>query len=180
MKKILFLIAVTALCVNLIGHQVYCAETTKSSKAAEAVKDATDKTVSATKNITKKTVKATKKGYKKTVSTTKDLTDKTVEGTKNVFDNLNPNKPVTLSELETQAQIRTLKNEKKGIKSAYNSRIKDINAKIKAAEVSTTLNETQKQSKIYSLTKEKDELISQRDAAIFKYDSQIKELQSKK
>ena len=157
MKKILFLISIIAVFINLTGIQGICAEKESTPKAVQAVKSATNKTV-----------KATKKGY-----------NKTVDGTKNVIDNLNPNKPVTLSELETKAEIRTLKNEKKGIKSAYNSRIKDINAKIKAAEASTTLSETQKQNKIYTLTKEKDELISKRDAAIFKYDSRIKELKAK-
>ncbi len=165
-------------------------QTSKTSKMFETTKDATDKTISATKKTTKKAVKstkditdktvnATKSGYKKTVDATKEFTDKTVEGAKEALDNINPNKPVTLEELQYESQIKILKNERKGLKSAYNSRIKDVNAKLKAAEKSTILTSVQKQNKVYTLNKEKYELIKQRDAAIQKYDKKIAEIKLK-
>ena len=176
----------------------------KTEKALDATKEATDKTVKATKDATKKTVDATKKVTKKTVDSTKEFTDKTVkatkdvtkktveatkeftnktvEGTKDAIENLNPNKPVTLEGLETKAEIKTLKSERNELKSAYNSRIKDINAKRKAAEKSTTLSDVQRQSKIYSLNKEKAELAEKRDKMIERYNDEIEliKIKSKK
>ncbi len=163
----------------------------KTNKAVEATKDFTDKTVKATKkgyhksveatkDFTDKTVKATKKGYHKTVEATKDFTDKTIDSTKEAFDNLNPNKPVTLEELEISATVKTLKNEKKEKKAAYKSRIKDINAQITAAEYSTTITEVQRQNKIYTLKREKEALENQLDLAMLEYDKKIKELKAKK
>ena len=146
----------------------------KTSKAIEATKEATDKTVEATKKGYKKTVEATKKGYKKTVKATKDFTSKTVESTKGAFENMNPNKPVTIDDLQSKSKIETLKNEKKELKAAFNSRIKDIDAKVKLAEKSTTMSDAQRQNTVYVLNKEKADLILQRDAAIKKYDNQIK------
>ena len=173
----------------------------KASQAMEATKEAADKTVSSTKKFTKKTVKATKsttkkavkstkditdktvtatkKGYHKTIDTTKDLTDKTKESAKDVLDSLNPNKPVTLEGLEAESEIRILKNEKNGLKSAYNSRIKDIDAKIKAAEKATNISDVQKRNKVYTLNKEKLELINQRDAAMAKYNKNIEKAKEK-
>lgn len=162
----------------------------KTSKAVEATKDFTDKTVKATKkgyhksveatkDFTDKTVKATKKGYNKTVEATKDFTDKTIDSTKEAFDNLNPNKPVTLEELEVTATIKTLKNEKKEKKAAYKSRIKDIKAQITAAEASTTITEVQRQNKIYTLNREKEALENQLDLAMLEYDNKIKKLKTK-
>lgn len=159
-------------------------------KAINATKDATDKTVKATKKATKKTievtkdatdktVKATKKATKKTVEATKNFTDKTVEETKDFVENLNPNREVTAEGLENEATIKTLKNERNELKAAYNSRIKDINARIKSTERSTTISDVQKQNQIYSLNKQKKELISQRDKAIEKYNHKI-ELQKQK
>ena len=68
------------------------------------------------------------------------------------------------------------------MKSAYNSRIKDINAKKKAAEKSTTLSDVQRQSKIYSLNKEKAELAEKRDKMIERYNDEIEliKIKSKK
>ena len=164
--------------VSDLSHAEKAIEATKDAtdKTIKATKSATKKTVNATKNATKKTVKATKTATKKTVETTKEITDKTVEGTKDLIDNLNPNKPVTLEGLETEAQIKTLKNERNELKSAYNSRIKDVKAKIKAAEKSTTLSDVQRQNKIYTLNKEKQELELQRDAAVEKYNNRIKKI----
>ena len=161
-----------------------------TEKAINATKDATDKTVKATKKATKKTDEATKKATKKTIEATKNATDKTVEATKNFTDktveetkdfveNLNPNREVTAEGLENEATIKTLKNERNELKAAYNSRIKDINARIKSTEKSTKLSDVQKQSQIYSLNKQKKELISQRDKAVEKYNHRI-ELQKQK
>ncbi len=144
----------------------------KPSKALENTKAFTDKSVKATKKGYHKAVKATKKGYEKTVEATKDLTGEA----KGVIDNLNPNKPVTLEGLEASAAIKNIKDEKQQIKKAYNSRIKDVNAQIKAAEVSTTITEVQRQNKIYTLSKEKESLIEQRNKAIKERDNKIKEL----
>lgn len=190
MKKILllFFIAVVITGFNTINAQT---EPNAAEKAMEATKEATDKTIEATKKATKKTVKvtkevtkktveATKEGYKKTVDTTKDVTDKTIEGAKDVIDNLNPNKPVTLQELETSASINTLKNQKKEVKAAYNSRIKDINAQIKAAEKSTSITDVQRQNKIYNLNKEKAALIEKRDSEVKSYNDKIKSLKEKR
>lgn len=152
---------------------------TVTDKTVTATKKATKKTVSATKDVTDKTVKATKDVTQKTIQTTKDVTDKTIDGAKDVIDNLNPNKPVTLEELETSASIKTLKNQRNEIKSAYNSRIKDINAQIKAAEASTTITDVQRQNKIYTLNKEKSALIEQRDKEIKNYNNKIAELKAK-
>ena len=163
---------------------------TATEKAINATKDATDKTVKATKKATKKTievtkdatdktVKATKKATKKTIKATKDVTNKTVEETKDFVENLNPNREVTAEGLENEATIRTLKNERNELKAAYNSRIKDINARIKATEKSTKLSDVQKQSQIYSLNKQKKDLISQRDKAVERYNHKI-DLQKQK
>ena len=189
MKKILFILVVSLFVCSVSSIDVQANQAqpqpvvsvevkegkvdSKTSKAVEATKEATDKAVNATKKGYKKTVEATKKGYKKTVSATKDFTGKTVENTKEAFENINPNKPVTLEDLEGKAKVKTLKNERKELKSAYNSRIKDINAKIKLTEKSTTMSDVQRQNKVYTLNKEKADLILQRDAAIKKYDSKI-------
>ena len=190
MKKILFILVVSLIVCSVSSGFVHANQTqpqpvvsvevkdgkvdSKASKAVEATKDATDKAVNATKKGYKKTVEATKKGYNKTVIATKTFTDKTVENTKEAFENINPNKPVTLEGLEGKAKIKTLKNERKELKSAYNSRIKDINAKIKLTEKSTSMSDAQRQNKVYTLNKEKADLILQRDAAVKKYDSKIK------
>jgi hypothetical protein len=151
-------------------------EQSKTSKAIEATKEATDKSVQATKDFTNKAVKATKKGYRKTVDATKDFTDKTVENTKSAIENMNPNKPVTREELEGKARIKTLKNERKELKAAYNSRIKDIEAKVKSTTKATNISDVERQNKIYTLNKEKAALELQRDAAIEKYNKRIKNL----
>lgn len=151
-----------------------------TKKTVNKTKDVTDKTVQATKKATKKTVDVTKDATKKTIQTTKDVTDKTIDGAKDVIDNLNPNKQVSLEELETSASIKTLKNQRNEIKSAYNSRIKDINAQIKAAENSTTITDVQKQNKIYTLNKEKIALIEQRNKEVNTYNEKISKLKNNK
>lgn len=157
------------------------ANSTKSftDKTIKATKNATKKTVKATKEVTDKTVKATKRATDKTVKTTKDVTNKTVEETKNFIENINPSKPITAESLKQESSLKTLKNEKKEIKSAYNSRIKDIDAKIKSAEKSTLMDDVQKRNRIYMLNKEKQELIIKRDNTIEEYNLKIKELKSK-
>ncbi len=153
-------------------------KTVKATKKAakttgEKTKEVKDKTFKATKNAAQKTSEKTKYVKDKTVKATKDFTDKTVDGTKNLIDDLNPNKPVTLEGLESEAELKTLKNERKGIKSAYNSRIKDTNAKIRAAEKSTMLSDAERQNKIYTLNKQKKELEQQRDTYLSEYDTKI-------
>ncbi|MBQ3640578.1 hypothetical protein II906_01395 [bacterium] len=160
-------------------------------KTAEVTKNAADKTVTGTKNVAHKTADVTKKdtnkvvtGTKnaahKTAEVTKNAADKTVTGTKNAvkntkgaIENLNPNREVTLEELEYKAQIKTLKNEKKEIFAAYTSRIKDTKAKINAINNSGTMTEVQKRDAIYELEKEQKSLEEERDNAIKKYNEQI-------
>ena len=178
----------------------YEKEDSTTTKAIDATKDATKKTVEGTKNITQKTVDGTKKLTKKTVKATKNLTEKTYSkdyyleqykmlskedmavlflgkvNTKKVIDNLNPNKPITFEKLQSESDIKIIKVEKKQKKAAYNSRIKDINAQIKATEQSTILSETQKQNKIYKLNKEKAALIYQRDKEINNYNLRIERI----
>ena len=144
-----------------------------TGKAVQSTKDATKKTVDATKDFTDKAVQSTKDATKKTVDATKDFTNKTVENTKEILETINPNRPITLEGLEAKSEIKTLKNERNELKAAYNSRIKDINAKIKAAEKSTVISDVQRQSKIYTLNKEKTELINKRDKMIERYNDEI-------
>ena len=120
----------------------------KSTKFVDSAKSAAKKTADSTKKLTHKTVNATKNVTKKTVESTKELTDKTIGETKGFLDNMNPNKVVTVEELETKASIKTLKNERKELKAAYNSRIKDIDAKIKLTAISSDLSEAQRQNRI--------------------------------
>lgn len=195
MKKIIFGIVISAFFINYYIDEVKAAEPVvtieipasevnsidvKYEKPKTTTPSKTSKAMTATKDAADKTVSATKKATQKTVTATKDFTEKTVDGAKDVINNLNPNKPVTLEELENESQIRILKNERKGLKSAYNSRIKDLDAKIKAAEKSTTLSSTQKQNTVHSLNKEKINLINQRDKAIEKYDKRIEAVKAKK
>ena len=97
-----------------------------------------------------------------------------------MIDNLNPNKPVTLESLEKSATIKTLKIERDTKKAAYNSKIKDIKAQIKAAEYSTTLSEVERQNKIYMLNKEKEALTEQRDLEVKEYNNKIDEIRANK
>ncbi len=182
MKKLLFILASSLIVLCSVqsisfadGADKTTTEPSKTSKAIEATKEATDKAVKATKKATNKAVKATKKATKKSVKATKDFTNKTVENTKDAFENMNPNKPVTREDLEGKAKIKTLKNERKELKAAFNSRIKDIDAKVKLAEKSTTMSDAQRQNKVYTLNREKADLILQRDSALKKYDARINE-----
>ncbi len=154
-----------------------------TGKTVNATKKATDKTVKSTKKFTDKTVDVTKKATDKTVKatkkateSTKEFTEKTIDETKDFIDNINPNKPVTVEGLEKKSAIKTLKNERNELKAAYNSRIKDIDAKIKLTEISTDMTQAQRQNRIYNLNKEKQEIINARESAIEKYNSQIKKL----
>jgi len=144
-----------------------------TKKTLKKTKSYTDKTISETKSTTQKTVEAAKNAAQKTVDKTKEIKDKTVDSTKEFVDNLNPNKVLTAEELETEATVRTLKNEKNELKSAYNSRIKDLNAQIKAAEVSTTLSDVERQNKIHTLEQQKEDLQQQKESAISKYNLKI-------
>lgn len=168
-------------------------EDTKAAtkKAVDNTKEFTDKTIKTTKtaaaksandtkNATNKAITATKEATNKAVNATKNAAQKTVDGTKDVIDNINPNKPVTKEGLEAEATIKTLKNERNQIKSAYNSRIKDVNAKIKATENSTLINDTQRQSRIYALNKEKAALANERDEYVAKYNKRIETAKAKK
>lgn len=152
----------------------------QTPSATSKFKDSTNKTVSKTKEVTEKTVTATKKATKKTIQSTKDFTNKTVDNTKEIIDNLNPNKPVTLESLEASASVKKLKIERDTKKAAYNSKIKDIKAQIKAAEYSTTLTEAERQNKVYTLNKEKTSLIEQRDDIVKEYNDKISEIKNNK
>ena len=168
-------------------------EDTKAAtkKAVDNTKEFTDKTIKTTKtaaaksandtkNATNKAITATKSATNKAVTATKNAAQKTVDGTKDVIDTINPNKSVTKEGLEAEATIKTLKNERNQIKSAYNSRIKDVNAKIKATKNYTSISDTQKQSRIYSLNKEKTALTNERDEYISNYNKKIETAKAKK
>ena len=135
----------------------------------------TEKQEADTKNFANKTVTATKNAAKKTAESTKNITNKAVENTKDFIDELPPAKEITVENLEKEAKIKTLKNERNELKAAYNSRIKDTKAKITAAENSTLLNDVQRQNKVYTLNKQKAELEKERDNAVLNYNSQISE-----
>ncbi len=162
-----------------------------TQKAVTGTKEFTEKTVTGTKKVAKKSaettkqttnkaVKATKETTSKAVTATKNAAQKTVDNTKDVIDNINPNKPVTKAGLEADANIKTLKNEKKELKSAYNSRIKDVDAKINAVQNYSDLTEVQKQNKVYSLQKEKAALEKEKDEYMEKYDTKIETAKTKK
>lgn len=207
MKKILFALLIISLAVNFATLSVhseikepivkveiptvsdtestYKEKPSKTDEFVDATKEVKDKTVEATKDLTdktkkgtKKAVEATKQGTKKAVEATKDFADKTVDNTKEFFEGINPNKPVTLDNLTKEAQINKLKTERNQLKSAYNSRIKDIKAKIKLTEKSLTLTEVQKQNRIYNLNKEKKQLEIARDNYVAKYNAKIKEVKA--
>lgn len=133
------------------------------------------KTKSATKNAAKKAALATKQATKKTADTTKSVTKKTIDGTKDVIDNVNPAKTYTKEELEESAAIKKLKDEKKEINSAYDSRIKDVKAKIKSTENNSSLSEYQRRNKVYKLNKELENLEKERDNYIKEYNSKIEQ-----
>ncbi len=183
MKKNFIIIAALIAFSNLTILPVFSSDamdniSSASKKAVDATKNATHKTIKATKSATKKTVKATKSATNKTVKATKKFTEKTVDGTKDIIDNLNPNKPVTLEGLEKNAKIKTLKNERNELKSAYNSRIKDTKAKIKATEKSTVITDVERQDRIHTLSKQIEELTRERDDAIKKYNDDIAKIKA--
>ena len=151
----------------------------KAEKAVENTKLVTDKAVSGTKTLTQKTVETTKSAAKKTAAETKNITNKAIENTKDIIDDINISKEVTFENLEKEASIKKLKNEKKALKSAYNSRIKDTKAKIKQTQQSTIISDVQKQNKIYKYEKQIDDLELQKESAIKKYNARISELKQK-
>ena len=156
-------------------------ESTKDGyeKTKKSAKKGYEKTSKATKEFAEKTGESAKNTYNKTAEATKSFADKTVENTKEVITNLNPNKPVTLEGLEKDAKIKILKSQKKELKAAYNSRIKDMKAKVKATNSSLTLSEVQKQHKIYTLNKEIDSLKNQRNQIVKEYNAKIKEIKNR-
>lgn len=137
--------------------------------------DDENKFVESVKGGYNKTVKATKKFWNKTADSTKSGYNKTVTGTKEAINNLNPNKILTEEELTKDAQIKRLKNERNQYKSAFNSRIKDLKAKKKLLQNSTTVSTAEKQEKIYNLEKQIKELELQRDSAVYNYNLKIKQ-----
>ncbi len=157
-------------------------KTTKdvAEKTAQGTKNGVDKSVQSSKNFADKTVVATKSAAKKTAETTKSITDKAVDNTKDFIDDFPPGKEITLEGLQKEASIKTLKNERNELKSAYNSRIKDIKAKIKATEQSTLINDVQRHDRIYNLNKQKLELEQERDTAVAKYNAKIAEIKKAK
>ena len=183
MKKSLLILAIFSL---FIGVNAF-AETAPTPKAVvktevsaekntfkENVQETTDKAVKATKDFSKKTVESTKKAYEKT----KEFTSEAIDNTKYTFENLNPNKEVTLEDLKQDAKINTLKDERKELKAAFNSRIKDTKAKIKITEQSVQLSDVQRREKVYSLQKDLADLEKQKKDILAKYDAKIKEAQS--
>ncbi len=138
------------------------------------------KALETTKVTAKKTVNTTKKATNKAIQATKEAAQKTADNTKDLIETINPNKPVTKEELEYSANLKTLKNEKKQLDSAYKSRIKDIDAKIKATQDYTDLTEVQKQNRVYLLQKQKAQLDKERLDYINKYNKQIEKAKAKK
>ncbi len=162
------------------NKSTYANEKTAVNKTLENTKKAAKKTAKETKKITRKTVEATKSAAQKTADGTKSITNKTVENTKNIIEDINASKEVTAADLEKKASIKTLKNEQKALKAAYNSRIKDTKAKIKATEQSTVISDVQKRNKIYTYEKQILDLEQQRDSAMKKYDAKINYIKNKK
>ncbi len=138
------------------------------------------KALEATKTTAKKTIRTTKKATNKAIQATKEAAQKTADNTKDLFDTINPNKTVTKEDLEYNANIKTLKNEKKELNSAYKSRIKDIDAKIKATQQYSNLTQAQKQNRVYTLQKEKMILEKERLGYINKYDKRIEAAKARK
>lgn len=150
-----------------------------ANKTVKASKSTAKKTGKTTKSLANKAAAATKNAAKKTVESTKNITDKAVDGTKDLIDELPVYKEVTVEGLEKEAAIKKIKFEKKEIRAAYNSRIKDTKAKIKAAENSTLINDTEKRNRIHLLTIQTEDLEKERDAALAKYDLKLKEIKNK-
>ena len=183
MKKTLLILAILSF---FVGTNVFAETTpapqpvvkaevpTEKNTFKESVQETTDKAVKATKNFSKKTVESTKKAYEKT----KDFTSDAVDNTKYTLENLNPNKEVTLEDLKQDAKINTLKDERKELKSAFNSRIKDTKAKIKTTEQSLNLSDVQRRNKVYNLQKDLADMEAQRDKLLAEYDAKIKDIES--
>ncbi len=163
-----------------LENRTIIAAKSAENKTAKAVKSAADKTTLKTKQIANKAAKATKEATKKTVESTKNITNKAIDETKEFFDDLPTYKEITTENLEKEAAIKKIKYEKKELKAAYNSRIKDTNAKIKATEKSTLISETERRNRIHLLNMQVSELEKERDTAIKKYDLKLKEIRNKK
>lgn len=140
---------------------------------------AKDKAADTNKNLAQKTMDATKSAAKKTVEGVENITNKTIDGTKDLIDDISTG-DVNIDKLEKKAAIKNLKNEKKALKDAYNSRIKDIKAKLKLTQETNLMSDVQKQNKIYTYEKQIQDLEQQRDSAIKKYDARINDLKNKK
>lgn len=141
--------------------------------AARAARNATESAAVKTKQIAQKTVDVTKNAADKTASATKKATRNTIDGTKDFVDSVNPARPLTKEDLDAASALKTLKSEKKEINSAFKSRIKDVDAKIKSAENTTSVSDVQKRNLIYELNKEKNKLEREKASYIEKYDQKI-------
>lgn len=123
--------------------------------------------------------KSVKKAAHKTAAGTKNIADKTAGKAEDIVNDITFSE-VSAEELEKQASIKTLKNEKKALKAAYNSRIKDTKAKLKAMKKSTVVSSAVKENQIYRYEKQILELENQRDNAVKKYDARINKIKNNK
>jgi len=123
--------------------------------------------------------KSVKQAAHTTAEKTKNITEKAVSGAEDIAGDMAFSE-VTAESLEKQASIKTLKNEKKALKAAYNSRIKDTKAKLKAVKKSTVISPAVKENKIFGYEKQILELESRRDSAVKKYDARINKLKENK
>ena len=176
MKKVsLLLMVLTG--VVLFGSSVVMAVDNSDTKVPQTNMD---KLEEKTSSVADKAIEATKSAAKKTAEGTKNITIKTVESTIDFLEDISMSGDVTVENLEKQASIKKLKYEKRALKSEYNSRIKDIKAKMKATEKSTMISDVQRQNKIYQYEKQILDLEQKRDSAMKKYDARIKDLKDKK
>ena len=123
--------------------------------------------------------KSIKKTAHKTAAETKNIAGKTAGRAEDIVNDITFSE-VSAEYLEKQASIKTLKNEKKALKAAYNSRIKDTKAKLKAMKKSTVVSPAVKENQIYSYEKQILELENQRDNAVKKYDARINKIKNNK
>jgi len=145
-----------------------------ADNTAPSTRISKNKTIDADKNFATKTAEATKSAAKKT----KDMTVKAVDNTKDFIEDLPP-REITVENLEKEANIKTLKNEKKEISDAYTSRIKDTKAKLKATEKSTVISDTERRSRIHILNKQVENLNKEKNAAVLKYNDKIEAAKQK-
>ena len=154
--------------VDTVSETVVPSTIPTADNTAPSTRISKNKNIPADKSLAEKTSLATKNAAKKT----KDMTTKAIDNTKDFIDDLPP-KEITVENLEKEANIKTLKNEKKEIKDAYTSRIKDTKAKIKATEKSTVISDTERRNRIHILNKQVENLTKEKDNAVLNYNDKI-------